>query len=900
MGLQTFQDSTREGTAESVSKITPSAVPSHNQIKITLSRGAVHLFSQLDLTESDFENLIGSKLLETEENLHHYSVPLNPVNAFVLRYALKGMKVTIDKNDGKILGEEADKIELPYTRLTDDKNHVEIIVPFLNTYRNLLKMVNAYPTKTGYRINLTRVLDLEALSETLDTKLPKIRFTKEVLQLNREPIIGYDGTLESLKDIPIASLNVIAANSQSVKALSNSKKTLNEKFESLGLKTLYDLLFWLPKRYIDKSEPQDIRYLVEGETATIIGKISEVQELTAGRGGVVFTIRTNEESHNGGKIQTTFFNQRWLMAKFNVGDEVLVNGKFAWWKGRPQISGSSIEHADEASVLPIVPVYRQSPTRGVTTYLILAAERELISRIGDIKLPPYLRQEGRMNYCEALTEVHMPSSLEKYREAVETLAYYELVHMQILVQETRDENSERVGIQIKGSPRKLQAKAIKTLPFDLTRSQKIAVVTLNKKMADIKPSTILLNAEVGSGKSIIAFLACLKAVDGGTQAVLIGPTDILARQLYEGLERLTSALDADGEHVRTAFFSGSMKAKEKKEILKDLEEGNIDIVVGTHSLMGDNVKYANLGFVAIDEQQKFGTEQRTKLLNSRKDGLVPDLLMQTATPIPRSTAQVFYGDIDMIELAEKPAGRLPIVTEWIHENPVDVISQTTNDMWIDVINEAKKGNQTFIIAPLVQESTKIDSASVERTFKNLSELALSSLNIGFVHGQMKSDLQKEEMRKFRDGEYDVLVASTVIEVGVDIPNATRVVVLSAERLGSSSLHQIRGRVGRNSKPSKCYLVSATENKSGEKRLQSLVDSNNGFEIAKADLELRGEGKLFNTEQSGSSEMIFASLSKHRHLIHDAQVEAQKILKSPFRDMAIKYSKEEFNTEKRMV
>lgn len=866
------------------------------QIVVTIHEDLIYLFTQQNLEAGDFLNLINFTKVQEENNTKQYTARFSAINAFVLRKALIGYKSIINPADGKKLALEADKIPLPEAHLTEDGKHVEITVPGIKTYKELLNKVNGYPTKTGYRIEILRVLDLEKLSETMESKLPKIKFARNVLQLNREPIIGFDGTLESLKDIPISSLNVVSANNQSWKALKSSKKTLDEKMQSIGIKTLYDMLFWLPKRYIDKSKPQDISDLIEGETAVIVGKIAETHEITANRGGAVFTIQTN----TGERIRTTFFNQKYLLNKFKLGNEVLVTGKFSLWNNKPQISGNTIEHDDADILLPIVPIYKQSPSKGITTYYLMSANRELLTRLGDIKLPPYFRQEGRMNYCEALSELHFPTSLMEHGKAIETLAYYELVHMQIIIQEAKNKSDLRAGLKMPEGKERLQAKGLKSIPFSLTTSQKRAIALMNSKLSENLPTSTLLSADVGAGKSVVAQMSALRAVDAGCQAVIVGPTDILARQLFQGFSKLLNSIEEKfGNKITIEFFDTSMKAKEKKEMLKRIADGEVSIVVGTHSVMS-SVKYNNLGFVAIDEQQKFGAEQRSQLLSSREDGAIPDILMQTATPIPRSTAQVFYGDIDMIELSEKPPGRLPIITEWVQEDPVEFTAQITNKVWTDITKEAEQGNQSFVITPLVSESEKIDSASVEKTFKNLSQMALSGLKIGFVHGQMKKDVQQEEMKKFRDKEYDVLVSSMVVEVGVDIPDATRVVILSAERLGSASLHQIRGRVGRNSKQSKCYLVSLGKTENSQVRLQSLVDSDNGFEIARADLEHRGEGKMFSTDQSGRSDMIFANLVKHRDKINVAKEEAQKILKSPFRDIAIKDSKEKFQSEERII
>lgn len=884
-------EETAEILVETVEEVTPDL--SGKPYYVKLDGDDFVLFSAQAISSNDFQNITGTRY-SLAEDLHKYEARATDLNIFVLASFLKGERVGGLKDDILEIKRRSATVALPIAKLTEDRKHVEIQAPNIKNYRELLQKVNAYPTKSGYRIDISRVLDLEAIAANIDTKLPAITFDKEVLQLNREPIVGFDGTLDSLKLLPVSSLNVISTNSQSWKALKTSQKTLEEKMSEFKVNSLHDLLFWLPRRYIDKSKPQEIRNLLEGESATIVGRIKSSSDMPNGM-GVAFEIETQA----GESIRTSFFRQNWLRAKYTIGQEVLITGKFSWWMKKPQLNGSSIEHSEEAAVLPIVPVYKQSEAKGITTNLLMAANRELLSRIKTIMLPVYFRQAGRMDYCEALTELHFPTSLERHYEAVDTLAYYELVYMQLIIQETKERSEVRPGLTQNSSDRKLQVKAIRSLPFELTKSQKRAVVEMNKKLANETPSSTLLNADTGSGKTVVAQLACLRAVEAGHQAVLLGPTDILGRQLYSTFEKLVKQLEGLGETVRIAYLGGNMKVREKKPILKAIKDGEIDIVIGTHAVLADSVEYKSLGFVAIDEQQKFGAEQRTKLLNTRSDNRVPDLLMQSATPIPRSTAQVFYGDMDMIELKEKPPGRIPIVTEWLQEDPVEISQQLVNPLWTDIMNEAAKGNQIFVITPMVSESDKIDAASVEKTFKNLKEISLPGLRIAYAHGQMKGDEQKIVMQEFREKKYDVLVASTVVEVGVDIPDATRVVILSADRLGASSLHQIRGRVGRNDKPSKCYLVSLGKTENSQLRLQSLVDSEDGFDIAKVDLAIRGEGKMFSVEQSGRSEMIFASLSKHGDRITEAKDEAKRILKSPFRALALQDGKNKFESDERL-
>lgn len=905
LNLLGFTDVNKETEEKTVHPI-EQTVTENVEVRTSDDEDDDDFFNIIDIFEDEPEIKIPEEI-EKEElpndfiyiSKNHYTARYSALNCFVLRYALKGYKFIASPEDKNSLKVQADTINLPTATLNEEGTHIHTSIPGLPVYRDILTKLGAFPSGNGFRVLSNKVFEFETMIDKTETNLPKILIDESVKQLTREPIIGYDGTVDSLKDIPVSILNIIQANSQNVKSKSASKKTLSEKFVDFGIENLYDLLFFLPKRYIDKTNPVGLDGLIDGENAVVMGEITNVKTAGSGRTeAAVFFVQADGDTR---PIRTTYFSQSWLRNKFRKGDHVVINGKYSPWKGSPQITGVTIEHSDEVEILPVVPVYSQSPSKGLTTQTILSAMRELISRMGRIKLPVYFRQEGRMDYFEALTELHFPSEIERHLEALEDLAYYELVYMQLVIQDSRNNASNNQGIAITEAPRKLQAKSIKSLPFELTKSQKFAIVEMNKKIAKETPTSTLLNADVGAGKTAVAISACLRAVDGGYQAVLLAPTDVLAQQLYTSLQKtVTSLLNDYQDDVNIGLLSVGMKAKERKEILSEIKDGIIDIVVGTHSVMSQSVEYANLGFIAIDEQQKFGAEQRTRLLNSRSDGKIPHLLMQTATAIPRTTAQVIYGEIDLIELKEKPAGRIPIVTEWIEEDPSEIVEQVTNSIWADLLSEIEKGNQAFIVTPLVRESDKIDAASAEKTYKNISELSMSSARIGIVHGQMKTAEQQEVMKKFKNKEYDVLVASTIIEVGIDIQDATRIVVLSAERLGSASLHQIRGRVGRNDKPSKCYLVSLGKTDDAQLRMKSLVENADGFAVAQRDLEIRGEGKMFSSEQSGNSDMIFANLMKHSSRIEEAKNEAIRILKSPFKEKALLDASEKFNSDNRMM
>lgn len=856
----------------------------------------VIIHSKVDLSRFEaFDSLYYSE----HQRIHggwKTEVRLNPKVALVLK-ALLPSKVLIPSEMKAEFRSLIKAVEAPKASLSDTGKHIEIEVPAIRYYRELMSKLGAYPLKSGgYKLLIDKALDLEALSSGIlsdsSRKFPSIVIDDEVKQLNKEPIPGFEGTVDSLRTIPMSALNIVSADIQSWKQKKGNSKTIEEKLETFGLSTLHDLLFWLPKRYIDKSDPQDITDLIEGETATILGSIKAANSMP-NEMGVKFSI----ELESGRTTDVIFWRQSWLKSKFSVGSEVIITGKFGLFKGKPSLNGSSIDHSDEVALLPIVPIYKQSESKGVTTKFILSAAREMLSRLGSFPLPEYLKSEGRLDYSETLRELHFPTSIENHKEAVDALAYYELVLMQVQIQSSRDEEGQREGIAQQGDKHSYQAAAIEGFSWPLTDSQRKAVSEINAEMASEAPSRILLNSDVGTGKTVVAQLAALRAVDSGKQAVLAAPTEVLARQIYTTFTKLVDSMDSE-DKPSIGLIVGGIPIKERNALKKMAKEGSLDILVGTHSVLTGSVKYKDLSIVIIDEQQKFGAEQRTYLLNSREDGKVPDLLTQSATPIPRSTAQVFHGEMKMIALSGKPEGRKPIITEWLEEDPREIVSNPLHRLWSDVLKEAEEGNQTFVVTPMVNESPKVDAASVQSTFNHLK--GIFGKRVGMVHGQMKLDEQKATMEGFRNKDFDVIVASSVVEVGVDIPDATRVVILSADRFGASSQHQLRGRAGRNSKQGKCYLVSLGKTKSARTRLEAMVEHTDGFEVAKIDLQTRGEGKIFSTDQAGASELIFASLARHSEKIPLAQKEATSILNSKWAEKAIADSAIRFEQEERLA
>lgn len=885
------------------------------------------MVSPHDITEDDaFKDIVGHKYAQggfsDKRGIYYVSVPAKPTFAFMLRHTLASYDVSISAENAAELKDAADRVPKPYAKLSEDNKRLEIVAPMIKHYRDLLYKVDAYSKAQGvYTVPVGRAIELYTAAEMTKSKYPPLTFAPSALKLFRDPIPGFDGSIDSLKHIPLNVLNVITANTQNRKQRKASNKPLDEKFAEHGIENLYQLLFEIPRRYIDKSNPQKVHELEVGQEATIIGTVVESETFNSGR-GLNLQVELLGRGGTADSVRVSFFAGAWMQNKFKVGSEVIVTGKYKPWRNMKQIAGSTIEFVDSATALPITPIYSQSEKKGITTVVVMRVVQELITRLGDIELPFYLRamdadasnggdaqgsdKQGadkkteQSTYADLIRAVHFPESMEQRERAVKRLAFYELVEMQVVVQSRKHEASVKrahTGLSHKMYDDKAYASAVKNLPFELTGSQKKGIQKIAEGMETPASWQGLLSADVGSGKTIVAVLSALIAVDSGYQAAILAPTEILARQLYEGFLRTQETIEEPWkQNVNIVFYTGSMKAKEKKEALAKVASGEANVLVSTQAGMTGAMEFKDLGFVAIDEQQKFGAEQRSVLLSSRPDGRVPDILQMTATPIPRSTAQVFYGDIDFIALTDKPAGRLPIETEWVEQSPREVAGSHIHPVWEDVKKEIAQGRKAFVIAPLVEESSTVDASSVESTYKHLTTGALTGINVGFVHGKMKADQARQTMLDFKNGVYDVLVASTIVEVGVDIPEATRIVILSPSRLGASSLHQMRGRVGRNSLQSKCYLVDSDTTENGARRLQALVDSNDGFEIAKSDLIVRSEGQLFGSSQSGKSEFQFLKLARHGRWVSRAQEAAKNILDQPYGAAAVEVCREKFGAE----
>ena len=739
-----------------------------------------------------------------------------------------------------------------------------------------------------YSAPFSRVFDLGAANERLEESgLAPFAMDDELKEVVTRPIPGYDGTVDSLKEVPLSELWLVEHGVLSAKMRGASHDSIRERLLKMGLATFYDLLHYMPLRFVDKSNPVHVNELFAGEKATVVGTVSSVYEGTT-KNSLKYTKFTVVDE-TGRSVPVYFWRQPWLARQYGIGDSVLVTGAVKPFMREVSLSGESIESTENASGLPVVPVYRQSAKNGINSQFLVNLVRELLGRIEGVREPEYAREgvAGRMGLHEAWTCLHLPPSRDAVDEAWERLAYDELVLLQVLLRRFR------APVDVPGVPstsRRGLNELVASLPFTMTDSQLKAAQRLVELLEGDRANVSLLVGDVGTGKSLTAAFPIIASAVSGHQVAVLAPTTILARQMHDSITR---AVEGSGTGLRVELLDQGWSAKgpERRAFLSDLKGGSIDVAVGTTGLLQKSVVFKDLGLVVVDEQQKFGVGQRSSLLRSRGDGAQPDVLMMTATPIPRSSAQAIYGDVEVLRLTDKPEGRLPIITKWIDEPPKTYFSENIVNELVDHIHrEAAAGHQSFIVAPFIESSTgrTADVASVKAVHKELSSGLLGGLRVAVLHGKMKKPEQDRIMMEFRNGDYDVLVASAVIEVGIDVPNATIIAILSADRLGTASLHQMRGRVGRSGLQSYCYLVADSSGMTprAARRLQALVDSDDGAALAFNDMASRGEGTVMGTRQKGRASTSFANVLSHAAMLEDAFADAGRILGRPDADEAV--------------
>ena len=643
-----------------------------------------------------------------------------------------------------------------------------------------------------------------------------------------------------------------------------------------GISDVLELLMTYPRRWVDRTNQQRVADAALGEEVLLVVEVRGVEERQMRNRRKMVNVRVGDGT---GTLRITFFNQPWRARQLTVGLVVAIHGKLEDYRGSLQMTNPVVDLIGDRTGR-IVPIYPQSEKVRITTWELAALVDQALRRCESRGLADPLSiadQErlGLIGRFEALKSIHGPDSMADATAARRRLAFDELLRVQVeLVRRKRELERTSQGIEhVVGG--ELVERFVGALPFPLTAAQRRAIDEIATDMASPQPMHRLLQGDVGAGKTIVAVAALLNAVSGGHQGALMAPTEVLAEQHGSGVKALLDGLVVvDGDNLfgerplRVELLTNRVTGQDRREVLAGLADGSVDIVIGTHALIQEGVEFGSLGAVVVDEQHRFGVEQRAAL-RAKSDGVVPDLLVMTATPIPRTAAMTVYGDLEVSALDELPPGRTPIATHWA----AGPLSEA--NVWASVRDEVETGRQAYVVCPLIEESENLEVASAEETFEQLAAGELSNVRVGLLHGRMSSAEKEATMEAFRARELDVLVATTVIEVGVDVPNATVMVVLDADRFGIAQLHQLRGRVGRGEHASTCWLMTTSDD--ANPRIEALVASTDGFELAEIDLELRGEGTLMSSAQKGRSDLRLASLRRDRELIEQAREVAFRII-----------------------
>ena len=651
---------------------------------------------------------------------------------------------------------------------------------------------------------------------------------------------------------------------------------LAPKFRKLGVHTVRDLLYFFPRRHIDYSSPTPIAKLKPDEEQTILVQVWQTTKKKTRRMDVVEVFVGDETA----TMKITFFNQPYLLGKFVPNTRLLLSGKATIWRGNRTFQPSSYEILGEGDafqsgqLIPVYPLTEGMYPRQMRR-LVKQALDSYLPQLED-SLPESIRHNARlMGLQEAIQQAHYPNSESSRFSARRRLAFDELFLIQIGVLSKKYERQEGTkGIKLDANAKYL-SQFVRGLPFELTTAQKRALSEVKNDLAQGKPMSRLLHGDVGSGKTVVATAAMLVAVAGGTQAVLMAPTEILAEQHFQGICSLLG--DDSGEGILRSFDSvlnrsitvglltGGIRQRGKKELQKRVSMGEVDILIGTQALIQKKVRFHKMGLAVVDEQHRFGVMQRMAL---NQKGISPHMLAMSATPIPRTLALTLYGDLDISLIDELPPGRKTIKTRWLD-------TKKRRSGYAFVRKQVSEGRQAYIICPLVEESESIDARAAIAEYERLSAEVFPDLKLGLLHGRMSATAKDEVMQQFRAGKIDVLVSTSVVEVGVDVPNATVMLVEGADRFGLSQLHQFRGRVWRSSHQAYCILFSENPSDEGRERLSIMEKTHNGFLLAEKDLEMRGPGEFFGTRQSGLPDLKMARLTDVK-LLEMARREAERI------------------------
>lgn len=645
----------------------------------------------------------------------------------------------------------------------------------------------------------------------------------------------------------------------------------------LGIYTVSDLLYYFPRKHVDYSTRTRIRDLEVGETTTIFGVIKNVEAFNTKSNLGVLKVKISD---NSGSIDLNFFVSKAnryalerMKSQFPKGSGIMVSGlvKLNSYDGRLtldkptySITDYEITENQNLNLARIVPIYPLSENLNIKALrkIIFNAIQLFKGEIQTVLPEHIIKKYHLLEKSEAIEQIHFPSDNEKLQQARYTLVFEELFLIQLRLALLRAENNKHISsIPLEIKKDGLVMKFIESLPFKLTDAQQRAVNEILNDLHSSKPMQRLLQGDVGSGKTVVATIMLLAAIENGYQAAIMAPTEILAQQHYNNMINWLTPL-----RIRIELFLGSIGKKQRKISETNLRNGQADIAVGTHALIQDNIDFANLGAVVIDEQHRFGVKQRLAL---RKKSRNPQILTMTATPIPRTLAITMNGDLDLTIIDELPKGRKPIIT---------TMTNSRRQIAELIRSEVEAGRQAYIVYPLIEESETLSAKAATIEKEKWQNEVFPEYKIGLLHGKLKNDEKDDVMNKFKNKEYDILVSTTVVEVGVDVPNATVIIIENAERFGLSQLHQLRGRVGRSDLQSYCVLSSSTRSQETKARLNIMTQTNDGFVIAEKDLQLRGPGEFLGTRQSGLPDMIIADIVNDAKILELARAEAIDFVK----------------------
>ena len=640
--------------------------------------------------------------------------------------------------------------------------------------------------------------------------------------------------------------------------------------ESLDIFTIKDLLYYFPRKYLDRTSLSTIGSIKEGDKVNLVGRVKSVNLRRMKKGNFV----TASVADHTGSIRLMWFNAAdYIHQSLKVGDLLTMHGKVAAYKGNPQIVHPEYDklNANEISLTTgfIIPVYpltddlKKSGLDNRNLRKIIYLALESIKKIDD-----HFDRELRNLFDiedlnNSLRNIHYPENFSSLERSINRLKYDEHFFLQLLLAKRKSKIKENKYDSIKFRT-KTYNKILKNLDFDLTGSQQLALREIVDDFLSEHPMNRMIQGDVGCGKTIVSILASSIVVDNHYQVGIMAPTDLLSKQLYNNFQ---SYFQSTG--VKCALLVGSLKSKEKIKVLNEISSGKSNIIIGTHALFQKDVEFHNLGFVVIDEQHRFGVNQRQKLLSKTTN---PNLMAMTATPIPRTLAITYNGDMDLSIIDELPKNRPDIHTSYIEKDNLSTAFNFIRD-------KVEAGGQTIIVYPLINESEKQDLSSAVESYKYLRDNIFPDLRVGLMHGKLEDENKNEEMQNFMKGDIDILISTTVVEVGIDNPNVNVILVNNAERFGLSQLHQLRGRVGRGKLESFCLLCSDNDSPNTKERLSIIVNSRNGFEIADEDLKLRGPGEFFGERQSGFIKFKIADLISDGPIIRDARMNAFEIIKN---------------------